>query len=320
MKKLRLFAALLLAAALLLTGCGQAAPERSAKYTVIATIFPVYDWAVNLLRDCPEAEVLLLSDKGVDLHSYQVTAADLLRISGCDIFLYIGGESDEWVTDVLESVPNSDRRELALMDALGETLHEEETVEGMQTRGGGESDEPEYDEHIWLSLRNAAGCCEAMAALFSEQMPEYAEQISRNLESYDAALTGLDASFTAAVAAGSRDTLLFCDRFPFRYLVEDYGLRYYAAFSGCSGDSEASFATVLFLTEKAEELALPVLLQLEDSDGRLAGTVAGCVSGAAPEILVLDSMQSVSLRDAEQGAAYLTIMEKNLAALTRALQ
>lgn len=321
MKKLRMAAAWLLAAALILCGCGQTAPQHNAKYTVIATIFPVYDWAVNLLRDCPEVQVVLLSDKGVDLHSYQATAEDLLRISGCDIFLYIGGESDEWVEAVLESVPNAGRRELALMDALEGTLHEEENVEGMQTRGlGEESEEPEYDEHIWLSVRNAKACCEAMAALFAECMPEYSGTIGQNLADYSGALAGLDASFTAAVEAGSRDTLLFCDRFPFRYLVEDYGLRYYAAFSGCSGDSEASFATVLFLTEKAEQLALPVLLRLEDSDGRLAETVAGCVIGDTPEILVLDSLQSVSLQDAGQGATYLSLMEKNLAILAQALK
>lgn len=313
MKKLLLPLLLLV----LLCGCGQ---KQESRYTVVTTVFPAYDWARELLGDDPEVELRLLSEKGVDLHSYQVTAADLLLLSQCDLFLYVGGESDEWVQEALASVPNPNRRELALMDVLEGFLHEEETVEGMQVRGHEheeEEEEPEFDEHVWLSLRNAQLLCRAMETELSSMNPDSGDRYRQNADRYCASLAALDTDFTQRIGTPDKP-LLFCDRFPFRYLVEDYGLRYYAAFSGCSGDSAASFATVLFLADKAENLN--AVLQLEDSDGQLARTVVGCTQSRNQQILTLNSMQAVSLDDARNGSTYLGFMKENLNAIVQALQ
>lgn len=310
MKK-RIFLLVLLM--LVLTGCGRQTGTK--KYTVIATAFPAYDWVREIVGSNNDVELLLLSDKGVDLHSYQATAQDMLKIYQCDLFLYVGGESDEWVEEVLEAVPNENRMDFSMMDALEGMLHEEEEVEGMQVRISEE--EEAYDEHIWLSLRNAQVLCRKIGNALVEMAPEYAEAFRENADRYLVELHALDAQFSSLPR--SRDTLLFCDRFPFRYLVEDYNLNYYAAFSGCSGDSEASFATVLFLADKAESLEIPVLLQLEDSDGQIAQTVAGCVPGRNFQILTLQSMQSVSLAQAQNSTTYLGLMEENLQVLQCAL-
>lgn len=311
MKKI-LFPLLLL---LLLCGC---TPQKQAKYTVVTTVFPAYDWAREIIGDDPDIDLRLLSENGVDLHSYQVTAADMVLLSDCDLFLYVGGESDEWVQEALNCVPNPNRTEIALMDALEGFLHTEETVEGMQVRGHEHEEEAEeYDEHVWLSVRNAQLLCQSLRDGLSAMNPSAAQRYRANADAYCAALNALDEAFTARIGTPDKP-LLFCDRFPFRYLVEDYGLSYYAAFSGCSGDSAASFATVLFLAEKAE--TLPAVLQLEDSNGQLAQTVIGCTQSRSQQILTLNSMQSVSLADAQSGTTYLGLMAQNLEAIAQALQ
>lgn len=312
MKTKRILALLILAA--LLAGCGKAAPSK--KYTVIATVFPAYDWAREILGDSENVELILLSDKGVDLHSYQATASDMVKIAACDLFLYIGGESDEWVEEVLDAVPNPCRQALSLMDMLSDRLHEEEEVEGMQIRNH-EEDEEAYDEHVWLSVRNASAACEKIADALGSMDQENTHRYQQNKTAYQEKLMQLDDGFTAQ--SFSRDVLMFCDRFPFRYLVEDYGLRYYAAFSGCSGDSEASFATVLFLSEKAEEENLSTLLCMEDSDRQIAWTVAGCLPNREMTVSQLNSMQSVSLVDSQNGTTYLGLMEENLNIIANAL-
>lgn len=314
MKIKRALALLILAA--LLAGCGRTAPA-SKKYTVITTVFPAYDWAREIIGDSENVELILLSDKGVDLHSYQATAADMVKIAACDLFLYVGGESDEWVEEVLSAVPNETRTELSLMDILSDRLHEEEEVEGMQIRSHEDAAEEAYDEHVWLSVRNASAACEEIAEALCRMDNANASIYRENKAAYQRRLAGLDEAFLARDF--SRDTLMFCDRFPFRYLVEDYKLRYYAAFSGCSGDSEASFATVLFLSEKAEELGLTTLLCLEASDGQIARTVAGCLPGQEMTICRLNSMQSVSLADSQNGITYLSLMEENLNTIAKAL-
>lgn len=307
MKK-RFFLFLMLA--LLLTGCSQ---RTSKKYTVIATVFPAYDWAREILGDNPDVELRLLSDKGIDLHSYQATAQDMVRISGCNLFLYVGGESDEWVEKVLDSVPNPARREVSMMEAIESRLVEEEEVEGMQIRNF-EEDEA-FDEHIWLSVRNAEALCVSITEALCDMAPEYARDFQANCSAYLEKLSALDWDFSESTEQGG--TLLFCDRFPFRYLAEDYGLNYYAPFSGCSGDSQASFATVLFLAEKAEEQQAVFIL--EDSDGQLARTVIGCTAAKNQKILTLNSMQAISLEDAQHGITYLSLMEQNLNAIKEAL-
>lgn len=307
MRKKLLF---LLLVSLALVGCSQ---KPTKKYTVITTVFPTYDWTRMILGDNPDVELRLLSDKGIDLHSYQATAQDMVRISDCDLFIYVGGESDEWVEKVLDSVPNPNRQVLNLMEAAETRLVEEEEIEGMQIRNFEE--EEAYDEHIWLSLRNADLLCRSICASLCQIAPEYEKSFHDNYAAYHEKLTALDQRFSKTIQPGG--TLLFCDRFPFRYLVEDYGLQYYAPFSGCSGDSQASFATVLFLADQAE--SHDAVFILEDSDGQLARTVIGCTAKKNQKTLILNSMQAVSLEDAQHGANYLAFMEQNLTAIEEAL-
>lgn len=310
---------ILLLLPLLLAGCSSRT-QQDAKYTVVTTIFPAYDWAREILGDDPEVELKLLSEKGVDLHSYQVTAADMVKIAGCDLFIYVGGESDEWVQEALESVPNPNRAQLCLMDALEGHLHQEETIEGMQVRVPEEEneEEPEYDEHVWLSLGNSRILCRSILDSLCTMNPGGADRYRANAEAYTSKLDALDASFRQELAEAPGRTILFCDRFPFRYLVEDYGLTYYAAFSGCSGDSAATFETILFLAEKAE--VLPAVLQLEDSGGQMAQAVIGCTGRNDMQVFTLDSLQAVSLKEARSGRNYLNAMQENLRLIALALQ
>ena len=261
----------------------------------------------------------LLLDSGVDLHSFQPTADDIIKISTCDLFVYVGGESEDWVEDALAERSNEDMVVVNLMDVLDEALKEEETVEGMQSEEEEGEGETEYDEHIWLSLKNAQTLCQYLSDRLCEIDSEHSADYQENTAAYLEQLDGLDGAYQAAVSAADRSTLLFADRFPFRYLCDDYGLSYYAAFSGCSAETEASFETVVFLADKVDELGLSSILTIDGSDQKVAQTVLSTAQAEDVQILTMDSMQSTTLKDAENGVSYLSIMEDNLTALTQAL-
>lgn len=301
----------LLALCCTLTGCG-AAETASGKPNIVTTIFPLYDWTRQILGDrAGDVDLTMLLDNGADLHNYQPTVEDIARISECDLFVYVGGESDEWVDGALKEALNKDMRVLNLMEILGDAVREEEIVEGMQ------EEETAYDEHIWLSLKNAAACCSSIADTL-EAMGVIPRQES-GVDEYCAELAALDARYQEALDAAPLKTVLFADRFPFRYLTDDYGLTYYAAFAGCSAETEASFETIAFLSGKLDELALPAVLTIESSDGKIAETIVRTSGRPDTPILSLDSMQSVTAAEASSGAAYLSIMESNLDVLRRAL-
>lgn len=321
---------LLMLTGVLLGGCGrlQGDPEGALrnepqKLTIVTTIFPEYDWTRNILGSDPAgAELILLMDNGVDPHSYQPSVEDIMTISGCDLFIYVGGESDAWVEDALKEAVNPDLKTVNLMEALGDAAKEEAVVEGMQEEGGKDhehEEEPEYDEHVWLSLKNAMILSEAIEAVLSEIDPENTAVYQDNLDNYKAELAALDKKYEEVVSAAAVKTLLFGDRFPFRYLADDYGLSYYAAFPGCSAETEASFETILFLSEKVKELSLPAVLTIDGSDKKIAETVAAN-AGVSAKILTLDSMQSVKKEEIDAGTTYLSLMEKNLSVLQEALQ
>lgn len=293
---------------------------EAEKISVVTTIFPIYDWARQVVGDREGVDVALLLDSGVDLHSFQPTARDIVSISACDLFVYVGGESDEWVEDALAGAANPDRVVVNLMDALGGDIREEETVEGMEPEEEEEGEgEAGYDEHVWLSLRNAQKLVRAIADALGKADPAGAEAYAANAAAYIESLAALDAEYTAAREAADFDTLLFGDRFPFRYLTEDYGLNYYAAFSGCSAESEASFETIAFLAGKVDELGLTTVLTLEGGDHRIAGTVVENTRTKNAKVLAMDSMQSTTGADAANGVTYLGAMEKNLEVLKQAL-
>ncbi len=341
------YVAVFLVCILLLSGCGAAAAPSSAakeegKIRIVTSIFPEYDWARNIVGDGGEnVDLTLLLDNGVDLHSYQPTAADMLKITDCELLIYVGGASDGWIRDALERQADPERKVLCLMDLLGENVKEEEIVPGMEAHehedhdaaeehehedhDAGEEEEhhhdeeAELDEHVWLSLKNAVFFCEQIAAALGEADPENAQRYQENLDAYTQKLKALDLEYEEAVASASGSTLLFGDRFPFRYLTDDYGLTYYAAFPGCSAETEASFETIAFLSGKADELSLPAILTIEGSDGKIAETIAANTAGGEKKILSLNSIQQVRSQDIEAGASYLSIMEGNLAVLKEAL-
>ena len=294
-----------------------------AETSVVATIFPVYDWVREVAGD--DVDLTLLLDNGVDLHSYQPTAQDIMKVATCDMFVYVGGESDDWVEDALAEAVNPDMVVVNLVEAMGEDIKMEEIVEGMEREedeheaDAHEDHEDEADEHVWLSLRNAQKLVKVLASALGEADPANVERYAANADAYAEKLAALDAEYAAVCEGADYDTLLFGDRFPFRYMTDDYGLKYYAAFSGCSAESEASFETVVFLAGKLEELQLPAVMTIEGSDGRLAETVVQATGSRDAKILVLDSMQSTTGEDLKNGATYLSIMEENLEVLRQAL-
>lgn len=314
----RLFAVLLslLMIVSVLAGCSAANTAAHGGVRVVATIFPIYDWVREVAKDDADISLDLLVDSGVDIHSYQPSARDIVDISDCDVFVYVGGESDGWVDDVLKKADNKDMIVLNLLDILGEKAKEEELKEGMQ---GEEEDEPEYDEHVWLSLKNASLFVDQIADALSQKDSQNAQSYKANAAAYQAKINALDQQYQAAVDAGKTKTLLFGDRFPFRYLTDDYGLDYYAAFVGCSAETEASFETITFLADKVDELGLKSIMQIETSDGSIAKTIVDNTKTKDQEILTLDSIQSVTAEKIKAGESYLSIMESNLAVLKKAL-
>ena len=295
--------------------------------------------------EAKNADITLLLDKGVDLHSYQPNAEDIAKISECDLFLYVGGESDGWVKDALKEGKNPDRKVINLLEALGNNTKEEEVVEGMQaeeeegskdsestaesqaagesTAASAESEEeecPEYDEHVWLSLRNAESICEVITEDLKSLDSAHAAVYEANLKKYTEQLESLDQQYTDTVKAAANKTLLFGDRFPFRYLVDDYGIKYYAAFVGCSAETEASFETVSFLAKKMDELGLKHVMTIEGPNKKIAETIIQNTKDKNQDILTLNSMQSTTEQDIESGETYLGIMQQNLEVLKKALQ
>lgn len=267
------------------------------------------------------AEVTMLLDNGVDLHSYQPTADDIIKISDCDLFIYVGGESDGWVEDALKEATNKEMQVINLLDVLGEQVKEEEVVEGMEAEEEESEDEnePEYDEHVWLSLKNAETLCSAITDALEEIDPANKDAYAANAASYLEKLAALDGEYQTVVDNAARKTVLFGDRFPFRYLVDDYGLSYYAAFAGCSAETEASFETISFLAGKVDELGLPCVLTIEDAQHKIAETIVQNTSKKNQSILTLDSMQSTTSTDVANGTTYLSVMESNLDVLKQAL-
>ena len=300
-----------------LCACGGTATTESGKIKVVCTVFPIYDWTREIAGD--KAEIIWLTENGTDMHSFQPSASDMVKIAECDILVYIGGESDKWVDEAVKQYQNEKRTLINLTSLLGGSLKEEEHIEGMQEEHEQGEEEAEYDEHIWLSLKNAALFADAIADSLADKDPENAEFYKENARNYTEKLTVLDGEYEKAVSAAPLKTLLVADRFPFRYLTEDYGLSYYAAFPGCSAETEASFETVAFLSAKADELGLKYIVKTETAATKIAETVIANTKEKNQEILVLDSMQSVGSKDARNGTTYLSVMEKNLETLKKAL-
>ena len=336
MKKIIALLLVLLMTAGMLAGCGKQKDDDTTdttdKLSIVTTIFPEYDWVRQILGDkADNADVTMLLDNGVDLHSYQPTADDIVKISDCDLFIYVGGESDGWVEDALKNATNKDMKVVNLLEVLGDKVKNEEVVEGMQEEehehedgeeheeGEEHEHEEEADEHVWLSLKNAEVLVGTISNALQEVDPGNKDAYAANADAYVKKLSALDAEYQTAVDNAVRKTVLFGDRFPFRYLVDDYGLNYYAAFVGCSAETEASFETISFLAKKVDELKLPCVLTIEGKNHKIAETIVKNTAPKSQKILTMDSMQSTTSKDVASGTTYFSVMEKNLAVLKEAL-
>ena len=365
MKRVLIFSLLVLLFVAGVSGCGSSendaakkseAPGTGAsKLKIVTTIFPEYSWTKELLgRQEKDTKLTLLTKKGTDMHSYQPSAEDILRIADCDLFIYVGGESDKWVDKALKQGGNPKRKVINLMKLLGSRAKIEEAVEGMEKHdhhdhdkdgkahhdkdkhdekhehekehdkdkhdGKEHHEQPEYDEHVWLSLKNADIVCKAIEEELAALDSKNAETYRANYTAYSKKLAALDANYKEAVTKAPVKAVLFGDRFPFRYLTDDYGLQYYAAFNGCSAETEASFATVAFLAKKTDEMKLPAVLTIEGRQHKLAQTIVENTKAKNQKVLTLNSMQSVTEEEIKKGITYLAVMEQNLNVLREALQ
>lgn len=326
---------------------------NSNKISIVCTTFPQYDWVKNILGE--EAErfnVTLLLDNGVDMHSYQPAVKDIATAGSSDLFIYVGGESDTWVEDALKEAKNKDLKAINLMETLDNFVKEEEVVEGMQEErkslghsheksskekqeqtqkeshensqeinGQKEAadEEPEYDEHIWLSIRNAEIMVKNIEKAIEQFDSDNAKVYQNNAENYIKKLDTLDKQYANTIQNAKYKAILFGDRFPFRYMADDYDLKYYAAFAGCSAETMAGFETVTFLAKKADELQLPIILTIENSDGRIAEAVKSNTTKKNQKILAMNSLQSVTKEQLADGITYLQVMQENLSVLSEAL-
>lgn len=308
---------------LMLTGCGNNQINNN-KISILTTIFPEYDWVKNILGDKEsDFDVSLLLDSGVDLHSFQPSADDIIRISNSDLFIYVGGESDEWIEDILDEATNKNQVVVNLLDVLGDAVKEEEIKEGMQVEEHDEheeSEEVEYDEHVWLSLKKSSVLVNAICDALVKLDPGNENVYKENASAYIQKINNLDEKYKATVDESKVKSIIVGDRFPFRYLVDDYGLDYFAAFVGCSAESEASFETIAFLANKLDETKINTVLTLEGSNNKIAETIVATSKNKSAQILSMNSMQSVTLNDIKKGVTYLSIMEENLGTLKEALK
>ncbi|MBR0420488.1 MAG: zinc ABC transporter substrate-binding protein [Erysipelotrichaceae bacterium] len=303
---------------MMICGCSNDQKKDDEHLKIVTTTFPLYDWVISLLKDNPAGiEITMLLDKGVDLHSYQPTAKDVMDIKNCNIFVYVGGESDEWVDDVFANNDNSSPIVIDMMDCLKSNLKVEELKEGMETEGEGEEDE--YDEHIWLSLKNAMVCIEQICEKLIQLDADNKDYYLSNRDKYLSQLSDLDKEYVKTVSQAKNKTLIFGDRFPFRYLFDDYGIDYYAAFKGCSAESEASFETIVFLAGKADELNQKYIMIIDGSNGKIAATINENTQAKNLRIVSLDSLQSCTMEDHLKGKSYLSVMNDDLIVLKEVL-
>jgi len=313
--------------AALLSGCSATEREQSDRISIVCTIFPQYDWVRQIIgeENTDRFDLTFLLNNRVDSHSYNPSIQDIAKIKTGDVFIYAGGHSDSWANDVLKDA-NPDIIVINILEILGDLVILDEhgcgadCDEDHEHDHSGGHDGLYADEHFWVSLRRAKVICSAIAGVLSEIDPDNAQTYKNNLEAYTAKLSALDAEYQAAADAADVNTLVFADRFPFRYLTEDYGLSHYAAFQGCSAETEVSFVTIVSLANRMNQLGLNSIIVTETSDQSIARTVINNTDAKNQQILVLDSIKSVTSADDRNGMTYLSIMENNLAVLKEALK
>ena len=337
----------------LLSGCARPVTTADKDENVIlCTTFAAYDWVREILGDTDTFTCRMLVDNGVDLHSYQPSAQDIMKIANCRMLVYVGGESDTWVSDALAESGNEDIVAISLLDLVGDRALNEVELEGVEEHHHHDHDDEDhdhddhgheaetidhaaestdgqnvaeedrddhYDEHVWLSLKNAIVCTETLADAITELDSDNAKQYAANAKDYIGELEALDVDYQTMRSQATQMTILVGDRFPFLYLAEDYDIHYFAAYSGCSADVEASVHTVTYLAEKLQDYNLPAIYVVDNGTDSLANTIAESAD-MQPKILHLSSMQSVTKDDIKEGCTYLSYMEENLQMLKEGLQ
>ena len=317
--------ALALLALLAFAGCGQKSKpaDSDGRLVVVTAIFPPYDFARAITGG--KADVTMLLPPGAETHSFEPRPQDIIKIQKCGVFIHAGGESDSWVESILKPMDTSKMKVVAMMKCVEAV--EEEIVEGMQDdeeededahndeAGGGEK--PEYDEHVWTSPRNAKIIVRKIADALIDADPANADAYRQNSEAYIAEIDGLDAKFQSVVDGAARKTLVFGDRFPFRYFADAYGLKYFAAFPGCATETEASAKTVAFLINKVKAEKIPVVFHIELSNKKMAETI-GEATGA--KVRLLHSCHNITKSDFEAGKTYVDFMSANVETLSEALR
>lgn len=320
LKKIAAAALILVLALSVLSSCAPKAATEAGGISIVSTIFPAYDFACQITAGT-DANITLLLQPGEEVHSFDPTSQDIIRISESDLFLYVGGENDTWIDGVLASLDKSVDT-FRMMDYV--TLYEEELVEGMQEEEEEQAEEAEadgeeaheWDEHVWTAPVNAIAIVKAMTAELSAIDPENAKAYQANSDAYVLQLEALDASFRDVMNAASRKTVVFADRFPARYFVEEFGLQYYAAFPGCSAETEPSAATVASLIDHVRAENIPVVFYIEMSNQQMADTVA---EATAAKPMLFHTCHNVTKAEFESGATYLSLMEHNVLTLKAAL-
>ena len=287
--------------------------------SVVTTVFPVYDWAQEIIGErADNVKLTMLLDDGVDLHNYQPTTEDIVKVSSCDVFIYVGGESDSWVESIIKTADNEDMIVIDLMECMEKTL--EEAVHHHEDDGHQHEHTHTLDEHIWLSLRNAVEACGIIGDALIKADAEGKDVYEKNLAEYTDKLEALDARYADIFDGKQNKTVVFTDRFPFTYLCHDYGIDYCAAFDGCSTDTAASPEVIKKLADKIDELSLGYVLTIEGSELMdFTNTVIGTTAARNAKILTVNSLQAVTAADVKDGVDYFSVMENNLAVFAEAL-
>lgn len=298
---------------------GKNALVDTAKPTIICTDFPQYDWVCEIVGDKAQRfEIILLNDNGVDMHSFQPSVDDIVKLNESELVISVGSTSEKWINETLENSAKKSTVHIKLTEAIGDgklLLNDGRVCEEEHDHDCSD----EVDEHVWLSLENAKTVCGTIAEKITTLDSENAEYYAENLKNYTDKLDELTSKLNDGVKSAHNKILIFADRFPFRYLLNDFGIEYYAAFEGCSSDSEASFETIAFLASKLDETDLDTVMTADGSDGKLAETVIASTKSKNQKILKLDSMQSVGSDDIENGTSYISVMEKNIDTIISAL-
>ncbi|MBR5515082.1 MAG: zinc ABC transporter substrate-binding protein [Clostridia bacterium] len=318
--------ALMCALFLVISALSSCSGEKIAKdKKIVCTMFPQYDWVMEILGEkAEEWDVSILMQTGTDLHSFEPTAEDIIIIDQSDLFIHVGGESDGWVDDVLSQV-EYDKTVINMLEVLGDEAilseheHEHEHEHDHEDEAAEGEEHEHNDEHVWLSLHNAELLCDVICDSVCAIDKDNADFYRSNYQNYANKIDELDHEYHETVENSKHTKLLFADRFPFVYMCENYGIEYYAAFSGCSTESRADSETINGLITKLDEWELGCVCVLEGSDQEIAKTVISGSHNKDRDIIVFNSLQSVTVVDIEKGADYLELMQYNLDALNQAL-